>query len=73
MRGAADAQMRHEAFMADVAQELAEHRASMTEIAILRGRMAMLRKYLAAEKAAGWESVPISSVEVYLGLNGSAA
>ena len=41
--------------------------------AILRDRMAQLRKYLAAEKAAGWESVPIASVEVYLGVNGSAA
>jgi len=73
MRSAADAQMRHEAFMADLAAERADAREQMTEIAILRGRMAMLRKYLAAEKAAGWESVPISSVEVYLGLNGSAA
>lgn len=67
-----DAQVRHEAFMADVAQELAEHRASMTEIAILRDRMALLRAYIAAEKAAGCETVPIASVEVYLGVNGSA-
>ena len=72
MRGAADAQMQHEAFMADVAQEQAEHRESMTEIAILRQRMAMLRQYVAEEKAAGWETVPIASVEVYLGVNGSA-
>lgn len=72
MRGAADAQMRREAFLADLAAERAENRESMTEIAILRERMSMLRQYLAAENAAGWESVPISSVEVYLGVKGSA-
>jgi hypothetical protein len=75
-RAAFEQQERAEAHASSVAdnirRELAEHRANMTEIFILRQRMAMLRQYIAEEKAAGWETVPIASVEVYLGVNGGA-
>jgi hypothetical protein len=70
MRDAADAQMRHESFMADVAAERDEHRANMTEIAILRDRVALLRRAVDDAKAQGWEHMSIASLEVYLGVAG---
>jgi hypothetical protein len=63
----------HASSVADnIRREYAEHRADMTEVAILRWRVEMLRQYVASEKAAGWDHVPIASLEVYLGVNGSA-
>lgn len=59
-------------FFAQPNAERDEHRANMTEIAILLDRVSLLRRAVADAKAQGLEHMPIASLEVYLGVNGSA-